>query len=101
MSLRSDRSLDVAHMTWGSVLCQGTRISGPALNTAPRPRPGVPGPQATLLKVDFRALALGGEARDGPHLDFNACVKLLIPHVPHALDRGGDCFILQMARSLE
>ena len=45
--------------------------------------------------MHLRALALGGEARDGPHLDLDARVDLLVPHVPDALDRGGDRFILQ------
>lgn len=44
--------------------------------------------------MDFGALALGGEACDGPHLDLDARVELLVPHVPDALDRGGDRFIL-------
>lgn len=60
-----------------------------------------PVPQAGLLEVDLRALALGGEAGNGPHLDLNARVKLLVPHVPDALDGGGNRFILQMARCLE
>ena len=63
-----------------------------------------PGPRArpaALLEVHLRALALGGEAGDGPHLDLNARVELLVPHVPHALDWGGNRLILQMARRSE
>ena len=63
--------------------------------STPRPEPL---PVAGLLQMDFRALALGGEARDGPHLDLDARVELLVPHVPDALDRGRNSFILQMAK---
>lgn len=65
------------------------------------PRPAVRAgacPDGALLEMDLGALALGGEAGDGPHLDLDARVKLLVPHVPDALDRGGDRFILQTAR---
>ena len=48
-----------------------------------------------LLEQELRALPLRCEASNGPHFDLNACVELLVPHVPHSLDRGGDCFILQ------
>lgn len=51
--------------------------------------------------MDFGALALGCEAGDGPHLDLDACVELLVSHVPHTLDRGGNCFVLQIESSLE
>lgn len=50
--------------------------------------------QAGLLQMNFRALALGCEAGDGPHLYLDACVKLLVSHVPHTLDRGGNCLVL-------
>lgn len=53
------------------------------------------GPHAGLLEMDFGALALGCEAGDGPHLDLNARVELLVSHVPNPLDRGGDRFVLQ------
>ena len=72
------------------------------LNQAQAPRLCEPGlPVAALLQVDLCALALGGEAGDGPHLDLDARMKLLVPHVPDALDRGGDRFVLQMARCAE
>lgn len=45
------------------------------------------------LQMDFCALALGGKARDGPHLDLDARVELLVPHVPDALDRRRNRFI--------
>jgi hypothetical protein len=54
-----------------------------------------------LLKMDFRALALGREAGNSPHLDLDAGVELLVPHVPDTLDRGGNRFVLQIARNLE
>lgn len=49
-----------------------------------------------LLQVNFSALALGCEAGDGPHLDLDAGVELLVSHVPHTLDRGGNRFVLQI-----
>lgn len=48
-----------------------------------------------LLEQEFGALPLGCKASDGPHFDLNACVELFVPHVPHSLDRRGDCFVLQ------
>lgn len=51
--------------------------------------------------MDLGALALGCEAGDGPHLDLDACVELLVSHVPYALDRGGNRFVLQIESSLE
>lgn len=46
--------------------------------------------------MNFCALALGCKAGDGPHLDLDACVELLVSHVPHTLDRGGDRLVLQI-----
>lgn len=42
-----------------------------------------------VLEDLLAALPLRGEARDGPHLDLYAGVKLLPPHVPHAVTRRG------------
>lgn len=47
-----------------------------------------------LLEEQFGALPLGGEAGDGPHLDLDAGVELLVPHVPHALDGRGYRLVL-------
>ena len=47
-----------------------------------------------VLEQQFGALPLGGEAGDSPHLDLDAGVELLVPHVPHPLDRSGYGFIL-------
>jgi hypothetical protein len=44
------------------------------------------------LKIDFHTLVLGHEAGCGLNLDLHAHVELLIPHVPDALDRGGNRF---------
>ena len=43
--------------------------------------------------MDFCTLALGCEAGDGPHLDLDARVELLVSYVPHTLDRGSNCFV--------
>lgn len=51
--------------------------------------------------MDFSALALGCEAGDGPHLYLDACVELLVSHVPYTLDRGGNRFVLQIESGLE
>lgn len=48
-----------------------------------------------LLEQEFGALPLRCKASDGPHFDLNACVELFVPHVPHSLDRRGDCLVLQ------
>lgn len=47
------------------------------------------------LKDLFSALPLGGKAGDGPHLDLHSGVKLLPPHVPHAVAGCGHRAVLQ------
>lgn len=78
-----------------------TRVS-PASGHSSCPSGRTPRPELLpvegLLQMDFCALALGGKARDGPHLDLDARVELLVPHVPDALDRRRNRFILQMAK---
>ena len=54
----------------------------------------LPGEGLGLLEEQLGALPLRSEAGDGPHLDLDSRVELLVPHVPHALDRGRYCFIL-------
>lgn len=48
-----------------------------------------------LLQVHLSALALGCEAGNGPHLDLDARVELLVAHVPDTLYRCGNRFVLQ------
>lgn len=50
-----------------------------------------------LLEQELRTLPLWSKAGDGPNFDLDAGVELLVPHVPHALDRCGYCFVLQIA----
>lgn len=51
-------------------------------------------PHRHSLEQVLPALFLRGKAGHGPHLDFDAGIELLPPHVPHALVGRSHCLIL-------
>lgn len=77
--------------TLTSPVCESLRTPHRSAHTCHRaPSPPTPPATRALLQHLLPALLLGSKAGDGPHLDLDAVVELLPPHVPHPLVGRGD-----------